>query len=451
MIAIAGAKGGCGKTTVSLGLTEAFARDGTAAIAIDADRQLPNLHVMAGTDRTPTLGSFDEDDVINSVVQESPRVSNAGIVPAPKPSETVDFRTAFDRFETDATETNLEVVIDCPSGAGPDVVEPLSAASAVVIVTTDSERSIAAAETTLDIAQRLDTPVLGVVCNRCESPPAGLGGRLGIDLLGTVPDDPDPILGDEPQAGFDEIATALNGLEYGGSPAKTGHDRLATGIDVLDSTLGGGIPAGSVVALTADVASQTEHLLYAMTATRGTLYLSTERSASNVERAIDRSSVETGKPTIRRLDGEDPLEHALEMIEKLPAGANLIVDPIDRLEAVDGERYLSFLNAVANRMVETDGMTIFHCLGAASESANRRSTKHVADAVFDVHTTTPGWDVDVNQYLSVSKYRFDSSLVNTVGLDGELATETAREDRPTILEGAGPNPSRFEGQEAPPK
>ncbi|MCU4751696.1 P-loop NTPase [Halobacteria archaeon AArc-curdl1] len=434
MIAIAGAKGGCGKTTVALGLTEAFARDGTAAIAIDADRQLPNLHVMAGTDRTPTLGSLDEDNAINSVAQESPRVSNAGIVSAPKPSETVDFRTAFDWVETNATETDLEVLIDCPSGAGPDVVEALSAASAVVIVTTDAERSIAAAETTLDIAQRLETPVLGVVCNRCESPPADLEGRLGIDILGAVPDDPDPITGDGPQAGFDEIATALCGLEYGTSPPRTGHDRLATGIGVLDRTLGGGIPAGSVVALTADVASQTEHLLYAMTATRGSLYLSTERSASNVERAIDRSTVQAGKPTIRRLDGEDPLEHALEMIEKLPDGANLIVDPIDRLETVDRERYLDFLNTVSDRMVETDGMTVFHCPVAASESANRRSTKHVADAVFDVHTTTPGPDVGVNQYLSVSKCRFDSSLVDTVELDGELATETTHEDRPVILE-----------------
>ncbi len=431
MIAIAGAKGGCGKTTVALGLTEAFARDGTAAIAIDADRQLPNLHVMAGTDRTPTLGSLDES---TCVAQESPRVSNAGIVAAPKPSESVDFRTAFNRFENHATETNLEVVIDCPSGAGPDVVEPLSAASAVVLVTTDTERSITAAETTLEIAHRLETPVLGVVCNRCESPPAGLERRLGIDVLGTVPDDPDPITGDGPQAGFAEIATVLGGLEYDGSPARNAHDRLTTGIDVLDSTLEGGVPVGSVVALTADAASQTEHLLYAMTAPRGTLYLSTERSASNVERAIDRSTVETGKPTIRRLDSETPLEHALEIMQKLPDGANLIVDPIDRLEATDRERYLDFLNAVADRMAETDGMTVFHCPVAASESANRRSTKHVADAVFDVHTTTPGSDVDVDQYLSVSKCRFDSSLVDTVELDGELAAETNREDRPAILE-----------------
>ena len=57
-------------------------------------------------------------------------------------------------------------------------------------------------------------------------------------------------------------------------------ERLRTGIEVLDRKLDGGIPAGSIVALTADPASQAELFLYELTATRGTLYLSLDRTGS---------------------------------------------------------------------------------------------------------------------------------------------------------------------------
>jgi len=83
MIAIAGAKGGCGKTVTTIGLAEAVGRRGTTSIAVDADCQLPNLHVVGGVDRTPTLAALESDADVESVVQRSPRTSNVGLLSAP--------------------------------------------------------------------------------------------------------------------------------------------------------------------------------------------------------------------------------------------------------------------------------------------------------------------------------------------------------------------------------
>ena len=74
--------------------------------------------------------------------------------------------------------------------------------------------------------------------------------------------------------------------------------RLETGIDVLDRKLNGGLPPGSIVAFTASPASQSELLLYELTAARGTLYLTTERSDQAVRDAIENTNAPVGSPTV---------------------------------------------------------------------------------------------------------------------------------------------------------
>jgi len=66
--------------------------------------------------------------------------------------------------------------------------------------------------------------------------------------------------------------------------------RLSTGIDVLNRQLDGGIPTGSIVLFSADPASQSELLLYEVTAVRMALYLTTIRSDQAVQDALDRTS-----------------------------------------------------------------------------------------------------------------------------------------------------------------
>jgi KaiC/GvpD/RAD55 family RecA-like ATPase len=192
--------------------------------------------------------------------------------------------------------------------------------------------------------------------------------------------------------------------------------RLPTGIDVLDRKLEGGIPAGSIITLEADPASQAELLLYELTSTRGTLYLSTGRSDQAVQDGLERTSAETGNPTIRHVgtDGE-PLDQAQQLIRALPESANLIIDPADVLERRDQDRYTNFLNELQTQMVNTGGLAFLHCLDGHSPPQNRDTSKYMADVVFDLETRLNGEELE--NRLVVPKFRGGGALTEAIKLE----------------------------------
>ena len=190
--------------------------------------------------------------------------------------------------------------------------------------------------------------------------------------------------------------------------------RLETGIDVLDRMLDGGLPPGCVVAYTANLASQSELLLYELTAARGTLYLSTKRSDEAVRTAIESSMVQVGSPTVRRVADDNPLEEASRLVSALPDGANLIVDTMDVLERAEATAYVDFLNDLKAHMLQTGSIAILHCPKGRDTPENRGTTEHMADAVFDLRTTLDGNEIE--NYLSIPKYRHGGAPVETIKL-----------------------------------
>lgn len=191
--------------------------------------------------------------------------------------------------------------------------------------------------------------------------------------------------------------------------------RLQTGIDVLDRKLDGGIPPGCVVAYTAEPASQSELLLYELTAARGTLYITTQRSDDAVRHALETSMAAVGSPTVRHLDSDDPLEEATRLIGALPDGANLIIDPVDVLERTDRSAYVDFLNTLKDRMLETGSLAFLHCMKSDAEPENRQTTTHVADAVFDLRTTVGATELE--NFLTIPKYRRGGAPSETIKLE----------------------------------
>lgn len=203
--------------------------------------------------------------------------------------------------------------------------------------------------------------------------------------------------------------------------------RLKTGIDILDRQLDGGVPAGSVVALTASPSSQAELLLYQLTAARGSLYLTTERDQQAAKDAIEATEAPVGDPTVRDVTGTEPLDKASRLIRALPEEANLIVDTVDPLERSEPNRYRTFLNEVRNHMVNTGSIAVLHCLDGHHVPENRDTTEHMADVVFELETTVRGTDL-VNR-LSVPKFRGGTALTDTIKLEltDQVAVDTSRD------------------------
>jgi KaiC/GvpD/RAD55 family RecA-like ATPase len=203
--------------------------------------------------------------------------------------------------------------------------------------------------------------------------------------------------------------------------------RLRTGIDILDRKLDGGIPGGSIVALTAQPASQAELFLYELTATRGTLYISLDRTGDSVSNSIDAAPTNTGDPTIRDVTGEAPLDNASKLVSALPEESNLIIDPADVLERQEPTRYRNFLNELQNHIYNTDSLALLHCLDGRDVPELRDATEHMADIVFQLETTVKGDRIE--NYLAVPKFRGGQALTDIIKLElaGEVDIDTSRD------------------------
>lgn len=203
--------------------------------------------------------------------------------------------------------------------------------------------------------------------------------------------------------------------------------RLSLGVTALDRQLDGGLPPGSVVAYSAPAASQSELLLYELTRTRTTLYLSTDRSEDAVADALEKATCPTGSPEIRFVPGDAPLENARRMIRSVGEETNVIVDTCDLLERADRGRYQRFLNEVSNHMQNTGSLAVFHCMERNDGPPLRATTQHMADVVFELDRRHNGSEIETR--LSVPKFRGGRALTETIKLELEerVRVDTSRD------------------------
>lgn len=202
-------------------------------------------------------------------------------------------------------------------------------------------------------------------------------------------------------------------------------DRLRTGIEVLDRKLEGGLPRGALVAYIADPASQSERLLYELTAARETRYLTTERSVRAVRSAFEVAPATIDEPQVERLP-TDGLEDASQAVDDLSEKTFLIVDTADRLERADPDAYVAFLNELKGALLETDSVAVLHCMRGA-EPETRSRTLYAADAVFELRTERAGDRLETA--LSVPKFRYGGQPAEAITLeltDG-VAIDTSRD------------------------
>jgi len=179
MLAVAGGKGGVGTTTAVLGLAGVLARAGRDPVAVDADVDMPDLHVLAGLDREPAADALAAGRPLGEVVQRAPDLPGVGVVASGAPG-TVP--AALRRLR----EWHGPVVVDCPAGASGDAARPLRACDRTVLVTTATPAAVEDTRKTAAMARRLGAPPLVALVRGSAGAGAGTGFDCPVERLPAV-------------------------------------------------------------------------------------------------------------------------------------------------------------------------------------------------------------------------------------------------------------------------
>ena len=162
MLAVTGGKGGVGKTTTALGVARALGRRGEAVLAVDVDRDLPDLARTAGVD-TVRVGGADA-----AGGRPDPDCPSVRVLTGPRDGDEAR------RLLAALAQRPERVVLDCPAGSGPAATDPLAAADRSLVVSTPDPASLRDAAKTVAIARTLDAPPSATVLNRCDAAAAAV-------------------------------------------------------------------------------------------------------------------------------------------------------------------------------------------------------------------------------------------------------------------------------------
>lgn len=208
IIAVASGKGGVGKSTLAANLAIALARGGTRVGLVDADIHGPSQPRLLSAEGARPEG---RDKTLLPVATRFgvPMLSMGQLV---EPGQAIAWRGPMAGGALgqliDADWGDREVlIVDLPPGTGDVQLSMLQKykPEGAVIVSTPQDLALIDAMRAIDLFQRTDVPVIGLVenmagyvCPHCGefSDPFGIGGAeaaagtMGLSFLGRVPLDP---------------------------------------------------------------------------------------------------------------------------------------------------------------------------------------------------------------------------------------------------------------------
>jgi len=203
LIAVGSGKGGVGKSTVAANLAIALARAGKKVGLIDADVYGPSQPTLLGTHEKPTA----ENEKLIPVGAHGIRFLSLGQLVSP--GHALAWRGPMatgaltNLLEAEWGDAEL-LLVDLPPGTG-DVQLTLiqrSRPAGAIIVSTPQDLSLIDARRAVDLFNKTNVPVLGMIenmaiymCPHCGEPshPFGTGGaeqaaaEMGVAFLGRLP------------------------------------------------------------------------------------------------------------------------------------------------------------------------------------------------------------------------------------------------------------------------
>lgn len=193
-LAIAGAKGGVGKTTTSLNLGAALRTRGFEVLVVETDLAMANIEDFIDISPSVTL----HEVLANGYAPDE------AITTAPGDFDVLSSGTAVDSYmEADVTElpgvidsirSRYDVIIfDTGAGVSHESLLPIAYAGRTIIVSTPRVASVRDASKTAEFVDRLGGEVVGVLFTKSGTgrspPPERIARQLDFQLLGHVPDD----------------------------------------------------------------------------------------------------------------------------------------------------------------------------------------------------------------------------------------------------------------------
>ncbi|MFD1633459.1 MinD/ParA family ATP-binding protein [Haloplanus ruber] len=213
IVAVAGGKGGVGKTTVAYNLGAVL-----DAVVVDADLGMADLPHSQGPDLHDVLAGRADP-------MEAVRHGRVSLLPCGRSlagARAADVSRLAEALRTVAARVG-DVVVDCPAGLRADVGVPLAVADACVLVASPRRFALADVVRTRELARELDAGLIGVVLNRTAAdddvPADALRRTLGAPVsavpadprVGRSVDDERPVASAAPDSAAAEVFRSLGG------------------------------------------------------------------------------------------------------------------------------------------------------------------------------------------------------------------------------------------------
>jgi len=196
--AVAGSKGGVGKTTTAANLAATLRATGRAVVLVDTDLAMSNLKEVIGLDHEATIHDVlgGQCSLNEAIIEES-----EDVLDTPGRLDVLPGATELDAFATaepealtgiveDLASQYDTVVLDTASGITRETAVPIAAADETLVMTTPVKAAVLDAEKTVEFVDAVGGTVGGLIISR-HAP--GLSDEeildvVGVDHLATIPD-----------------------------------------------------------------------------------------------------------------------------------------------------------------------------------------------------------------------------------------------------------------------